>query len=326
MSCTQNLEFYIHWQVELDGLKLHGTAVEPNSGTTTGWSQLLVRWVCQPSSCFANSTLSFAVPCRMSCTPSAVQIMLELVSLRGSPPTAASPSLLTTIFVQPRANALVFIPRGSHVQNIGSVVPESIGVKSSCIAALCCWTRPAPSAFDYIFISCGFILRWLSESLWWNQNFLCTCVRFLKGRVDLSQTRNSIWKGWGLVDACAEPVFAYLPWQSSWRWVDLWWCHQCVLDGSFVCTSLERTSYWQINPRHHAPYVRTFRLHYMSMPLTCMSLLALEKPRTLVGCQHSVGDDHRGFSLYMPATAYDCQEGSNLRGWFGLLREHHLHV
>ena len=50
------------------------------------------------------------------------------------------------------------------------------------------------------------------------------------------------------------------------------------------------------------------RLHYMCMPLTCWSLQALADARTLVGCRHSVGDDHKGFlSHYMSATAYACK-------------------
>ena len=89
-----------------------------------------------------------------------------------------------------------------------------------------------------------------------------------------------------------------------------------------------RTYIWIIRPHvTHAPSRGNDRLHYMCMPLTCWlfasacgssnacrrparhrPLQALAEGRTLVGCRHSVGDDHKGSSLYMPATAYACKK------------------
>ena len=138
--------------------------------------------------------------------------------------------------------------------------------------------------------------------------------------MDFTQTTNArifftVRRARGLVDAGAEPVFASSELKST-----------VSLPNSAHCTYM-----WSI----HAAYMRTFRLHCMCIPFTCWPLQALAEARTLAEGRRVIGpckcvrklerlwgagtllEMTRGFSLPMPATAYACQKGSNVRGCVG---------
>ena len=145
-------------------------------------------------------------------------------------------------------------------------------------------------------------------------NYESTRFKIFRGNVDFTQTTNAriftVRRAWGLVDAGAEPVFASTEFKST-----------VSSPNSAHCTYMRSI---------HAAYMRIFRLQYMlAFASACGSSNACRRSarhrplqvraeaRALVGCRHSVGDDHRGLSLHMAATAYACQKGSNVRGCVG---------